>query len=313
MGRFGNQSKIVAYTLAGLLTEGSFGGSLCGQQPDVVFRTDTRLVRMLATVKNASGELVSTLSKEDFTISDNGVSQQIAVFERQSAQPLSISLLLDTSWSTRKDQKITIDSASRFLNALIKEGNPDNTAALYTFNGQVTLRSTFTRDFSKLEQGLKDLDSDSGSSIYDAIYLASRDLGRREGPHIIVIVTDGTDTTSKKKFRDAVEALQRADVVFYSVVLVPVTASAGRNTGGEHALATVAELAGGRAFTPTGNQLDASFAGILEAFKTQYYLAYYPRGVAQGDRNYHKVKIELPARTDLRVSARSGYYGDTGR
>ena len=115
MGRFGNQSKIVAYTLAGLLT----AGSLCGQQPDVVFRTDTRLVRMLATVKNASGELVSTLSKEDFTISDNGVSQQIAVFERQSAQPLSISLLLDTSWSTRKDQKITIDSASRFLNALL--------------------------------------------------------------------------------------------------------------------------------------------------------------------------------------------------
>ena len=228
-------------------------------------------------------------------------------------QPLSISLLLDTSWSTRKDQKITIDSASRFLNALIKEGNPDNTAALYTFNGQVTLRSTFTRDFSKLEQGLKDLDSDSGSSIYDAIYLASLELGRREGLHIIVIVTDGTDTTSKKKFRDAVEALQRADVVFYSVVLVPVTASAGRNTGGEHALATVAELAGGRAFTPAGNQLDASFEGILEAFKTQYYLAYYPRGVAQGDRSYHKVKIELPARADLRVSARSGYYGDTGR
>ena len=87
-----------------------------GRRPD--------LVRVFATVKNPAGELVGALNKEDFEILDNGVPQQIAVFERQTAQPLSVALMVDASGSTAKDLKYEVDSVARFFKALFAEGNP---------------------------------------------------------------------------------------------------------------------------------------------------------------------------------------------
>ncbi len=93
---------------------------------DTLFRVDVRLVHILATVKNPSGALVGTLAKEDFTILDNGVKQELAVFERQTEQPLSVSLLVDTSLSTAKEVRFEMDSVSRFLKAVFREGNPQD-------------------------------------------------------------------------------------------------------------------------------------------------------------------------------------------
>jgi Ca-activated chloride channel family protein len=288
-------------------------GSLRAQEQPV-FNVDVRLVRLLVTVKNAAGELMGSLDRQDFRVTDNGVPQDIAVFERQTAQPLSVTLLIDASGSTAKDLKLEITSIRKFAQTLFGEGNPQDAAALYAFNWQVTLLNTFTRRISRIEDSLKLLKAEAGTSLYDAIYLAARDLRDREGRHVMVTITDGGDTTSSKKFRDAVEAAQRADAVVYPVVIVPISNPAGRNTGGEHALETLAAGTGGRTFYPiVGEQLDNAFSEILQDLRTQYLIGYYPRGVPTGDRAFHTVKVELPDRTDLLVSTRNGYYGDSSR
>ncbi len=98
-------------------------GALLAQQP-TVFRTNVNLVRVVATVKNEAGQLVGTLSKDDFEVYDNGVKQQVSVFEHQTEQPFPWSCMVDTSGSTAKELKYEADSASRFFRALLGEGNP---------------------------------------------------------------------------------------------------------------------------------------------------------------------------------------------
>src|SRR6266849_2924746 len=127
--------------------------TLGAQQPS--FKVDVRLVRLLVTVKNAAGDLVGLLNRADFTVQDDGVAQDIAVFEHQTAQPLSVALLIDTSASTGKDLRYETASIAKFLDALVQEGNPDDTVSLYTFNWQVTLLNSFTRRISRIEENLK--------------------------------------------------------------------------------------------------------------------------------------------------------------
>jgi Ca-activated chloride channel family protein len=201
----------------------------------------------------------------------------------------------------------------KFLKAFIGEGNREDAVALFSFNDQVTLLNTFTRRIDRIEDRLKLLHPDAGTSLYDAVYLAAPNLRDRYGRHVIVVVTDGGDTTSAKKYRDAVEAAQRADAVLYAIVVVPITNPVGRNTGGEHALEAMVDATGGRMFYPSvGAELDRAFADILRDLRTQYLIGYYPRGVPQGDRNFHTVHVGLE-RKELRVSTRTGYYGDSSR
>jgi Ca-activated chloride channel family protein len=294
-----------------LLAAVSFACILAAQEPS--FKVDVQLVRLLVTVKNPDGDLVGSLESRDFELFDSGVKQNITVFEHQTNQPLSVTLLIDTSGSMAKDLKLATGSLTKFLNALVKEGNPDDAASLYSFNDEVTLLNPFTRRLTRLEESLRPLKADAGTSLYDAIYLSTSALRDRDGRHVIVVVTDGGDTTSTKKFSDARAAAQRADAVFYPIVIVPIVNPAGRNTGGEHALATLAESTGGRTFFSTVEQLDRAFADILRELRTQYLIGYYPRGPTVGDGKFHTVRLELPRRPDLRISARSGYYGVVSR
>ncbi|MBI3684430.1 MAG: VWA domain-containing protein [Acidobacteria bacterium] len=281
------------------------------QERPPVFRADVRLVRLLATVKDIyTGHLTGGLNKEDFTIYDNDVRQQAAIFERTTEQPLSIALLLDTSGSIAKDLKIAVDSVKRFLSALFREGNPADEVALYTFNWEVQQHTAFTRNFQQIEKRIQPLKAEAGTSLYDAIHYSSRALEKRNGRHVILIVTDGGDTTSYYKYHDALEAAHRADAPIYSILLMPITNDAGRNIGGENALTTLGQSTGGRVFTPSaGPELDQALAEILRDLRTQYFLAYYPRNLPRTDKRFHTIRIEI-ARADLRAITRSGYYED---
>jgi Ca-activated chloride channel family protein len=278
--------------------------------PDYVIRSDVKLVRLLTTVKDPSGNLVGDLTKEDFKITDSGVAQDISVFERTTSQPLSVSLMVDTSASTATHLKNEIDSVHRFLKALFQSGNTDDRAALYSFSWQVTLEMGFTRNVGRLESALRKLTSHGGTAVYDAMQLAARNLESRDGRHVIIIVTDGGDTVSSVKFADAIEAAQRANAIIYPILIVPITNGAGRNTGGEHALATFASETGGRVFNAAvGAQLDKAFDDILRDLRSQYLIGYYPKNLPLSKDRFHRVKVET-ARPGLRISTRSGYYGD---
>jgi Ca-activated chloride channel family protein len=257
------------------------------------------------------------LNKADFTVFDNGVQQEVTVFERRTEQPLSIAVLVDTSASTGIDLKYELDSVARFLRAVLREGNPDDAAALYSFNWQITVHSGYTRRMARLDGALKELKSEGGTSLYDALYIASGDLEMRDGRHVIVVVTDGGDTTSAKTYHDALQAAQLADTVLYPIVVIPIANDAGRNTGGEHALTTLAAGTGGRIFMPApGAELDKAFDDILRELRTQYLVGFYPRNIPATKNRFHSLKVNLSA-PGLRAITRNGYYGDlddsTGR
>jgi Ca-activated chloride channel family protein len=280
-------------------------------QESPTIRVNVRLVRLLATVKDANGQLMGSLNKSDFTVYDNGVSQEIAVFDRQTEQPLSIAVLVDSSASTGIQMHYELDSVRKFFKALLDGGNPRDTAALYSFNWEVTLMSAFTRRFARLDSSLKQLHSEGGTSMYDAIYLSSQHLELRDGRHVIVIVTDGGDTTSVKSYHQALQTAQMSDVVMYPVLVMPITNDAGRNIGGENALTTLAAGTGGRVFTPAASaELDRAFEDILRELRTQYLIGYYPRDVPPSKERFHTLKVEVRGR-NLRVLTRSGYYGES--
>jgi Ca-activated chloride channel family protein len=290
------------------LLAASVGCLLLAQE--TVFRVDVRLVRILATVKTGAGKLVGTLTRDDFRIGDNGAPQRIAVFERQTEQPLRIALLIDNSGSTAKDLKYEIESVNRFMKAFFAEGNPKDTLALYSFNYEVRKLAGFTRNHSTLERAVQGLKGEAGTSLYDAILLSAEELEGRDGRKVIVVVTDGGDTTSSVDFHKALEAAQLADAVIYSILVVPITNDAGRNTGGENALFTLGERTGGRVFTPSlGVQMDAAFRGILAELRTQYLIGFYPKDVPLAKNRFHRLDVTVTP-PDLRVSARNGYYGE---
>lgn len=284
---------------------------LLSAQDDVTIRVKVQLVHLLVTAKDAAGNLVGNLTQDDFKVSDNGTPQRIAVFERRTEQPLSVSLLIDNSGSTAKDLKYEVDSVSRFVKALFEGGNEKDRAALYSFNYQVVKQTAFIRQPNPIDHALRQLKGEAGTSLYDAIYLASDELYGREGRHVMVIVTDGGDTTSGKDFHAALEAAQRADVVIYPLLVVPVEADAGRNVGGENALTTLSAGTGGRVQLPTvGSSLDHAFEQILNELRTQYFLAYYPKDMPLQRDHFHHISVEM-RRPGLRISTRSGYYGDS--
>lgn len=280
---------------------------------DTILRVDVQLVRVLTTVRDPGGNLLGTLGKEDFSVLDNGVAQSISVFERQTEQPLSVALLIDISGSTAKDLKFETESVSRFLRTVFADGNPADAVGLYSFNYQVTKQTPYTRSISKLEDRLRSLHGEAATALYDAIYLASGELSSRHGRHVLLIVTDGGDTFSAKGYKDALEAAQNAEAVIYPVLVVPIEASAGRNTGGEHALTTLAQSTGGRVFQPTlGAALDLAFADILRELRTQYLIGYYPHDVPSTHERFHKLEVRVN-QPGLRVIARNGYYGESIR
>src|ERR1700722_7873536 len=98
------------------------------------FRQDVTMVRLLASVKNQAGEVIGSIGREEFQVYDCGVKQTVAVFERQTALPLSVSVLVDASGSTLKDIHYETTSIGKFFKALLKEGNPKDMGALYSFN-----------------------------------------------------------------------------------------------------------------------------------------------------------------------------------
>jgi Ca-activated chloride channel family protein len=300
MGRFRYQSALLAAAAALAVAVVASGQ----------FKVDVKLVRLLVTVKDGRGELVGSLEKPDFAVYDNGVKQEIAVFEHHTALPLSVALLIDTSGSTAKDLRYETTSVEKFLRALLREGNTDDTVALYAFNDEVTRLNSFTRREQRLIDSLKDLKAKAGTSLYDAIHLACRDLTGRDGRHVIVAVSDGGDTTSIKKYADAFESAQSTDTIIYPVLVIPITNDAGRNLGGERALETLASGTGGRVFQPAGAaELDQAFAQILRDLRTQYLVGYYPRNLPADTPRFHPVRVEL-SRKDLRATTRTGYYGE---
>ena len=270
-GRFG--SRLVARLLVCVFL-GCASATLLAQNPDTTFKVDVKLVNVFVTVTDGRGAPVGGLEKENFLVKEDGKEQKIAVFSRESALPLSIVLSVDTSLSTRKDLPLELMSARKFAHAIVR---PQDGLALYKFSEEVSEVVPFTSDLKKIDAGIDRVRNGAATALYDAIFLGSQALARRQGRKVMVVITDGGDTVSQVDYKEALRAAQEAEALIYSIIIVPIEASAGRDTGGEHALIQISEDTGGKSYYATSlPQLDDAFRKISDELRTQYLLAYYP-------------------------------------
>jgi Ca-activated chloride channel family protein len=272
-------------------------------------KVDVKLVNVFVTVTDAHSAPVGGLTKDNFSLLEDGQEQKISIFEKQSAVPLSIALAVDTSLSTRHDLPLEQASAKRFAHAILR---PVDALSVYGFNEDVRESTTgFTADLKRIDEGIDHVRLGAATALFDAIYLVSHALDRRQGRKVIVLITDGGDTASKTKYKDAVRAAEEAEAIVYSIIVVPIENSAGRETGGEHALIQLSEDTGGKYYYATSMaQLDEAFQKISDELRTQYLLAYYPlRRTSFSDFRRIQVSVVGSAEASAyRVRNRAGYY-----
>ena len=271
------------------------------------FKVNVKLVNVFATVVDQTGAPIGGLTKQDFTVFEDGKPQKIAVFTRESGLPLSIVLQVDTSLSTYKDLHLELESARRFAHTILR---PVDALALFQFSEIVDELTPFTSSLKRIDNGISRVHPGAATAMYDALYLGSRALGRRQGRKVMVVITDGGDTVSTTDYAQALRAAQEAEAIVYSIIVVPIEADAGRDIGGEHALIQISHDTGGKYFYATGiNQLDQAFRKISDELRTQYLLAYYP-SQRYSDSDFRRIKIlvNTPAGKDWTVRARTGYY-----
>ena len=277
------------------------------QEDETTLKVDVKLVNVFVTVTDQNGAPVGKLQQENFRLFEDGNPEKISYFSRESALPLSIVLAVDTSLSTRKDLRLELESARRFVHTIIR---PVDALSLFTFSETVSETVHFTSDLGKIDRGIDRVRSGAATALYDAIYLGSQALDPRQGRKVLVVVTDGGDTYSKVDYKEAVRAAVEAEAIVYSIIVVPIEASAGRDTGGEHALIQLSQDTGGKYFYATTlPQLDEVFREISDELRTQYLLSYYPaRRLTDSGFRHIEVKVVGDTSADVHARHRTGYY-----
>ena len=271
-------------------------------------RLNVKLVSIFVNVTDRTGAIVGGLTKDDFAVAEDGRPQKIAVFERVSELPLNLTIAIDTSGSVKKDLNAEAEAAHKFAGEILR---PQDRMSVMQFATTVSVLTPFTDKVSLIDRGLKRLHTDFATALYDAIVQGSDALGKHEGRRALIVISDGDDTLEDKTYGDALEQALRNEVMVYSLIDVPIEASAGRDTGGEHTLITLAEQTGGKYFYVNQEGLDATFRHVSEDLRTQYLIGYYPQKQAPGV-NFHHISVTIPraAADDFHLRYRMGYYAE---
>src|SRR5947209_4507527 len=330
---------------------------LYSQQPTATYSVKVKVVNMLATVRDKHGQIIRSLTKDDFTLEEDGRPQTIRYFTRETDMPLTLGLLVDTSRSQLRllDEERT--ASHSFLDQMLRE-NKDN-AFLIHFDSQVELLQDATGSRQKLEQALADVNMSreeqpvsgspgswpgggghrhgggggssaaAGTLLYDAVFLASDELMKKEqGRKALIILSDGMDQGSKLSLETAIAAAQRADTMVYSILFAdpqfynqgPFGGWGGHRGGwgrfpqedhpnGKHIVEKLATDTGGRFFEVGKKQsIEQIYAQIQEELRNQYSIGYTPDRPNPGS-GYHKLHLAAKQK-DMIVQTRDGYYWD---
>lgn len=275
------------------------------QQGAGTLRVQTNLVAIPAIVTDVNGEPVPDLAQDAFELSEEGVPQKIAHFEAQTSRPLDLALMIDSSLSTFKELKFETEAAAHFVRQVVR---PGDALSVFEFAENVTQLASFSDDVPRLEGAVRRIAPGAGTSLYDAVVLGARALGRRPPGRrrAIVLVTDAGETTSTSKFEDARHAAITSETLLYTIVIRPVKSESGRNTAGEHALITITDSAGGAMFTLDElEQIDRMFDRINRELRTQYWLGYYPHPSPPPGAERH---VRLEVRGGYVVRYRKEYF-----
>lgn len=321
---------------------------------------ESKMVSMVATVRDRKGHLVNNLTKDDFVVDQDGHPQTITYFAQESNLPLTLGLLVDTSLSQRRVLDQERSASHTFIEQVLRDDK--DKAFVIHFDYQVELLQDLTSSRQKLEASLDQLgapqfartrgsdpdDGGHGSSghhgggtlLYDAVYLASNELMKKQqGRKALIVLTDGVDRGSKETLQEAIETAQRADTLVYSILFADKEGYGnGGDYGGPHmhgggmggggmgggghrhypqesrpdgkkVLQQMSKETGGQFFEVTKKQTVGDiYDAINEELRNQYGLGYVP-DKADATPGYHKIHLTAKQK-DLVVQTRDGYYAD---
>ncbi len=262
-------------------------------------RVSVNLVNVLVSVLDEHNRPAADLPRESFQLFEEGVEQKIEVFESETKLPLDLALMIDSSLSAHKEIAFEEEAAAHFIRQVLRNGDR---LSVFSVDENVTQLASFSDDVPSLQAAVHRMPAGSGTSIYDAILLGSRTLGRRgeDRRRVIILVTDAGETTSSADFDSARKEAVRSGSLLYTIVIRPVKNESGRNTAGEHALETITDTMGGAMFYPdSASELDGIFDRINRELRTQYRLGYYPnpRGPAN---TYREIEVKVSGKYQVR-------------
>ncbi|HEY3988911.1 MAG TPA: VWA domain-containing protein [Acidobacteriaceae bacterium] len=284
-------------------------------QQEPTFHVEVPLVNVFVSVTDKAGAPIGGLTKDDFLLYENGKAQNIAVFERDTSAPLAIVLAVDLSGSVYKDFAQEQSAAQRFAKDVLRRQDRADVVAFADGTREVT---GFTGDAKRIGSGLGELHPGAGgTAFYSTVSLASGLLKPEHGRRVLVMISDGDNTVNGVSYQDALDEAVRDEVMIYSVIDVPVAASAGRDLAGEHAMITLAEQTGGRAYYADQASLDQIFRRIADDLRTQYLLGYYPHKPEPGeDGGFRSIAVKMSDvanNAKYSVRNRPGYYANAPR
>jgi Ca-activated chloride channel family protein len=272
------------------------------------FNINVHLVDVFVSVTTPQGAPVADLNRSDFALFEDGRSQQIAVFEKDTSAPLAVVLSVDTSGSVYKDMAAEQNAARRFVRATLR---PQDNFDIMEFSDGVRELAAFTNNPRRLDAALGQFQRGAGTAFYSAIYLGAQALAPLHGRKVLVIVSDGSNTVDGSTYQQALDEALRDQVMIYSIIDVPIAASAGRDLAGEHAMITLSQQTGGQYFYANQSSLDQIFERISNALRTEYLLGYYPTRSNPDLHTFRSIAVKLtnPANNahDI-VHHRPGYY-----
>jgi Ca-activated chloride channel homolog len=278
-------------------------GPSASENGTFVFRTESREVVLRATVVDERNRLITTLTKPDFTVFENGQPQQIRHFERQDF-PVAIGIVIDNSGSMREKR----DEVNKAALNLVRSSNPEDQVFVVNFNDEFYLDQEFTSDIKKLQAALEHVEARGGTALYDAIvasadYLMKSPMQRK----VIFVVTDGEDDASQENLEQAVHKLQQENgPTVYAIGLL----GDEKTRKAKRALELIAERTGGMSFfPPTLDQVDEISRTVAKDIRNQYSISYAPT-TPRTVQGYRTIHVEAHARPykKLTVRTRSGYY-----
>jgi Ca-activated chloride channel homolog len=303
---------IVAVPTSGLLLWGQHINSPPNPQTPVdsgaIFRADTNIVDLHATVVDRNGHLVTNLTRDAFTVYENGGVQQIRSFKREDV-PVSMGLIIDNSGSMR-GKRAKIEAASL---ALVKDSNPDDEVFVVNFNDEayndLPHGKDFTSDIKEMEEALTRIDSRGGTAMRDAIRMSidhEKERAHRD-KKVLVVVTDGNDNSSTVSQENLVKASLQSGVIIYAIGLLGEEERREARRA-ERALDALGEATGGEVFFPKDvAEVDRIAHQVARDIRNQYSILYSPSNQAL-DGSFRQINVIVKAPGNPLVRTRSGYY-----
>jgi Ca-activated chloride channel homolog len=273
-------------------------------EDQAIFRTDTRLVVLQATVVDKSGHLITTLPQSAFQVYENGARQEVKLFKREDV-PVSMGLIIDNSGSMREKRPKVAAAAV----ALVKDSNREDEAFVVNFNDDAYLDCDFTNNVEKMDQALSKIDSSGGTAMRDAIRMSIEHMKEKakRDKKVILVVTDGNDNASSFSLESLVKDAQQSEIIIYAIGLLNEEERREAKLA-KRALDLLTEATGGQAYYPKElADVERIAHQVAHDIRNQYTITYTPANQAL-DGSFRQIKVTANGPGHPVVRTRTGYY-----